>query len=87
MKLEGLQSLLKFQPWVQAVSLIEKQIVSRSLQYNDKPVASLEEALQQNYQKGISAGMKLAIEQPKILADILREQFNDKLEQERARGS
>lgn len=84
LKLEGLQSLLKFQPWAQAVELIEKQCESRSLQFQHKPVSSIDEALVQNYEKGIVAGMRLAIDQPLKMAEILRDEWNAKLDEERA---
>jgi hypothetical protein len=86
-RLEGLQSLLKFPPWVQVVDLIEKQAAARSLEYKDKPLGKVDDALIQNFQKGVVAGMRLAIQQPKTMVEILREQFNTKLEEERARGS
>ncbi|KKN64470.1 hypothetical protein LCGC14_0491580 [marine sediment metagenome] len=47
----------------------------------------MEDALVQNYQKGIVAGMQLAIHQPETLVEILREQFNQKLAEERANVS
>jgi hypothetical protein len=69
------------------VDLVEKQAAARSLEYKDKPMATMDEALIQNFQKGVVAGMKLAVSQPKVLCEILREQFNMKLEEERAHGS
>jgi len=50
-------------------------------------VASIEEALVQNYKKGIVAGMRLAIQQPASMVELLREQFNEKLTEEREYGS
>jgi len=47
-------------------------------------VASVDEALVMNYEKGIVAGMRLAMHQPVTMVEILREQFNAKLTEERA---
>ena len=67
--------------------MVEGQCISRSLEYKDKPVASIDQALVQNYQKGIVAGMRLALRQPAAVAEILQEQFNAKLAEERANVS
>jgi hypothetical protein len=83
-RLEALQSLLKFPPWAQAVELIERQCIARSFNFNQKPVASIDEALIQNWEKGIVYGMRLAMKQPAAMAELLREQFNAKLVEERA---
>lgn len=81
-QLEGLRSLLKFPPWDQAVDLIERQCKARERECY-APVASVNEALAQNFKKGIVVGLRLAIRQPELLAAELQEQFNAILDQER----
>ena len=85
-RLEGLRSLLKYPPWVHQVSLVEAQCVARETPFKKQPISSIDEALKQNYQKGIVEGMRLAIALPGKLEELAREAFNLKLEEERNNG-
>jgi len=64
------------------VSLIEGQIQGR-LNQTLKPVDSTSEALIQNFQKGIAAGMRLTISFPLLEAERLQEEFKAMLDKER----
>jgi len=52
-----------------------------------KPMASVDEAIQRNFEIGIVAGMRLAIQLPGKMAELERETFNQKLAEERAGGN
>jgi len=58
----------------------------REMQHKAKPVASMDEALQQNFEKGIVAGMRLAVTLPEQMVELEREAFNQKLQEERMNG-
>lgn len=50
-------------------------------------MASIDEAIQRNFDIGIVAGMRLAIQLPGKLCELQREAFNQKLAEERANGN
>ena len=81
-QLEGLRSLHKFQPWVHLAKYTLGQAALREGQTN-QPVGSVAEALVQNYQKGIVAGLRLAVGFPKNMMEMYQESFNKLLEEER----
>ena len=78
-RMETLQSLLKFPPWVQVVELIEKQATNREAPLLKTPLAGIDQALHLNYQLGIVAGMRLAIALPAHLEALEREAFTSML--------
>ena len=82
-RLEGLQSLLKFPPWVQVASRIKAQAAVRQKELMAKPLGSMEDALHLNFKLGIVAGMALAAQLPEKLVELDYETFQRMLERER----
>jgi len=68
-------------------NFVEQQAMARELNYKSKPLATVDEALVQNFEKGIVAGMRIAMQLPSKMMELDKEAFNIILQEERANGS
>lgn len=84
--MEALQSLLKFPPWVRQVELLAEQ-ADRRESLASKPLQTFDGVLVQNYEKGIVAGIRLAINNPATTMELLREEWQQKLQERTADGT